>query len=208
MPEAVYGLLGALSGALITGAAAYWGPLQVQRRALEAEREVRAQAERERFEAAASHRRTARLSRIITIRTTAREWSDVLGSTLTQLLSGQPVELKEFDRQVTPVRNSAQSALDQALHDGIWIQQTSHPVYGPAPSHLAGMEPALTLDALGHVTDLIRIALANGIASGDHRTEELKDAYDKAQEARGRLSHALLNRLEGTLNGDSEEARS
>lgn len=61
MFEALYGLAGALGGALVTSAAAYWGPLQMQRRAftVEAERaeaarredEAERQAEAERAEA-------------------------------------------------------------------------------------------------------------------------------------------------------------
>lgn len=33
MPAALYGLLGALGGAFLTAAAAYWGPIQAQRKA-------------------------------------------------------------------------------------------------------------------------------------------------------------------------------
>jgi hypothetical protein len=73
MPAALYGLLGAIGGAIITAAAAYWGPIQAQRRAnaaaaeqarLSREAEAAARAEelaraevvRERAEQVARHR--------------------------------------------------------------------------------------------------------------------------------------------------------
>lgn len=73
MSAALYGLLGALGGAIVTAAAAYWGPIQAQRRAnaaaveqarlsreaeavARAEELVRAEVERELTEQAARHR--------------------------------------------------------------------------------------------------------------------------------------------------------
>jgi hypothetical protein len=41
VPAALYGLIGALGGAIITAVAAYWGPLQAQRRATVAAAEQR-----------------------------------------------------------------------------------------------------------------------------------------------------------------------
>ncbi|MFC9616638.1 hypothetical protein [Streptomyces sp. NPDC056938] len=222
MTEALYGLLGALGGALITGAAAYWGPLQMQRRAFAAERErdetARREAEaarrEEQLRAASAEQasqfqaqREAETTRIIKMRTTTRAWSDFLARSIQDLGLGRPVDVERFDEQALATRNDAHSALDHALHDGIWIWQSS---YGwPPQQHGAPLQhwvpPAHSPEqlrvrtALARVTELTREAVIKGEQLDTEGVAALRNALDKADEARGALNAALFNRLEEVI---------
>src|SRR5438046_6201758 len=114
MSEALYGLLGALGGALITGAAAYWGPLQMQRRAFAAERDRDEAARRDAEEARREEQlravsaevtskfqaqREAETTRIIRMRTTTRAWSEFLARSIQDLGLGRPADVERFDEQ-------------------------------------------------------------------------------------------------------------
>lgn len=216
MTEALYGLLGALGGALITSAAAYWGPLQMQRRVFAAERErdetARREAEAARREEqirAASAEQTSQLqaqreaetSRIIRMRTTTRAWSDFLARSIQDLGLGRPVDVERFDEQTLAARNETQSALDHALHDGIWIWQSG---YG-FPAQQLRVQPAHSpeqfrvLEALARVTELTREAVIKGERLDTEGVAALRNALDKADEARGALNAALFNRLEEVM---------
>ncbi|WP_405798739.1 hypothetical protein [Streptomyces sp. NBC_01506] len=198
MSEAVYGLLGALGGALVTGGATFWGPLQAQRSALRAQRR-QAEATMRETEAANAEvqgraNREAETTRVILMRTTTRTWHDLLARTIQDLKLGRLVDIESFDEAVAIARNSAQSALDHALHDGIWIHQSG---YGyPYPSESGSPEQSRVLHALRRVTELTRVAVIKQEPLDTVRTEELERALVKADEARGALSAALLNRLE------------
>ncbi|MEU6666051.1 hypothetical protein [Streptomyces sp. NPDC046727] len=184
MSETVYGLLGALGGSLITAAAAYWGPLHLS-----------AAARREAGKTEGRARREAETTRIILMRTTTRTWRDLLARTVQDLELGLLVDITAFDEAVTTARNSAQSALDHALHDGIWIQQTGYG-YPSAPSGPFGPDQLRVLSALGRLTRLTRAAVIRREPMDADQAEVLQGALKAADEARGELSAALLNRLE------------
>jgi hypothetical protein len=244
MSETIFGVLGAMGGALATSAAAYWGPIQMQRRAFGEQRrqadiarrdaeaaseearrqadiartdaetaseEARRQAEHERAVAAslrqqereeaasalAQARREAETTRIILVRATMRAWSDLLARAIQDLGLGRPVDIERYDEAVRTTRSEAQSALDHVLHDGLWIRQSG---YGyPAPSVL---QPAYSsgqlrvLDALGRVTELTREAVIKGERLEAEQSVTLSRALKAADEARGALSAALLDRLQ------------
>ncbi|MFF9819472.1 hypothetical protein [Streptomyces sp. NPDC014006] len=194
MSETLYGLLGVLGGALATSAAAYWGPLQVQR---EQSKAARREAESARDEARRQSQKEGELNRIISMRKATRAWSDLLARTIQDLGLGRPVQIEDFDAAAADASDQAQLALDHALHDGIWIHQSS---YGyPAhrsPAEGRSHEQARVLAALRRVTELIREAAINQAHLDDSRSEELKRALDLADEARAALATALLNRLE------------
>ncbi|MGQ4713935.1 hypothetical protein ACUN22_09635 [Streptomyces anulatus] len=226
MSEAIYGLLGALSGALLTSGAAYWGPLQLQRRVLTADSErsaaARREAERDRAEAQrqaeqdriatalsqeserseaaavkAHARREAEITRIISMRTTTRAWSDLLARTVQDLELRRPVTVEAFDSLVTSARDKAEAALDHALHDGIWIAQSA---YGfPMTADRPG-EQSRVLAALRLVTELIRAAVIRGQPLNPPQALELRQALDRADAARGTLNTKLLNRLEEVMS--------
>lgn len=117
MSEAIYGLLGALGGALITAGAAYWGPWRVAQATRKDAHEVEARARRE-----------AEITRIIAMRTTTRLWRNHLAQIISTLQAGLPTDHASFYDAVATARNAAQSALDHALHDGIWVKQTAYGV--------------------------------------------------------------------------------
>lgn len=249
MTEALYGLLGALGGALITSAAAYWGPLQMQRRAFaadaerteatrreaETEREAARQAEVGRAEAArqeaeaerelarqqadqlqetvrslwqvqreeaaanqARARREQEITRIIAMRTTTRAWADLLSRSIQDLELGRSVDVEQFDAEVSVARSKTQSALDHALHDGVWISQSSYG-FPPNSRNQRRVEQPRILAALGQVTALTRAAAIKAEPLSSAQTEQLRLALDRADEARGTLSGALLNRLEDVM---------
>ncbi|MCL7377450.1 hypothetical protein [Streptomyces sp. 35G-GA-8] len=211
MSEAIYGLLGALGGALVTSAAAFWGPLQIQRRARE-ETEQRAEQERtasavrrdaERVEAAAREaqtRREAEINRIIGVRATFRDWSDLLARAIQDLELGRSLSIDDFDIAVASAQNDAQAALDHVLHDGAWIPQSN---YGfplrPTDPTLEGQRLRVLTAALKHATSLVRAAVIPGRPFSEAEAEDLRRTLEQADAARGALSTALLNRLEEAM---------
>ncbi len=239
MSETLYGVLGALGGALATSAAAYWGPLQMQRRSLAearlaaAEERAAAAEERAAVEAQAAvlreqardeaqgAKRESATKRIIRIRTSTRDWSDLLARTIQDLGLGRTVDIERFDEQVLAARAEAQAAFDQALHDGLWLQQSAYgypatvafpSLYGygqapasygyPHPEAVRGVQPSGNADhrrvltALKRATELTREAVIKGELLDDTGSAALRNSLDAADEARGALSSELLNRLE------------
>jgi hypothetical protein len=118
------------------------------------------------------------------------------------------VDHASFDEAVTTARNAAQSALDHALHDGIWVKQTN---YG-TPFRDSGDGEIRVMNALNQLTELIRAELIHLEAIraarigenlgplGARRAETLNRALDDADTARAELSATLLNRLERTMS--------
>lgn len=152
MSEAVYGLLGALGGALITAGAGYWGPWRM------------AQAtRRDAREAGARVRIEAEITRIIAMRTTTRLWRNHLAQAISTLELGLSAGHAPFDEAVTTARNAAQSALGHALHDGIWVRQTSYgtPFDDPDDGEIRVMNALNRLTELIHF-DAIRAAGREG----------------------------------------------
>lgn len=192
MSEAIYGLLGALGGALITAAAAYWGPWRVAQAAREDARET-----------AARNRREAEITRVILMRNTTRAWRNHLAQTITSLGLGLPVTHAAFDEAVTICRDASQSALDHALHDGIWVSQTNYGAPFPVPDN----GEFRVLEALNRLTDLIRSEVIRQVGFGENipplearRTETLNRALGDVDTARAELSATLLNRLERIMS--------
>ncbi|GAA5704610.1 hypothetical protein SM007_28570 [Streptomyces avermitilis] len=150
MSEALYGLFGVLGGTLITGAVAYWGPIQVQKRALLQAREerelVRVEAElrqRERLEMQADRefaradseateqveKRKAAVARVVLVRQAVAAWYDLLDQTIIDLEqsreSSLALDLSEFLAAHYRCRDALQSAGYGALEDGLRIMLTT-----------------------------------------------------------------------------------
>ncbi|WP_369215588.1 hypothetical protein [Streptomyces flavofungini] len=189
MSETVVGLLGALGGSIVTAAAAYWGPVHVASAARRAAKEAEGRARRE-----------AEPTRIIIMRTTTRAWRDLLARSIQDLELGLLVDIAAFDAALTTARDSAQSALDHALHDGVWIQQSG---YGypsaTSPSAAFGPDQLRVLKALRHVTEMTRESVIRREPIEAERIMALERALHAADGARGELSAALLNRLEQVM---------
>ncbi|MFE7112775.1 hypothetical protein ACFU98_38485 [Streptomyces sp. NPDC057575] len=159
-------------------------------------------------EAETRARREAEITRIIAMRTTTRLWRNHLAQTIIAFELGLPVDRASFDEAVTPARNAAQSALDHALHDGIWVKQTN---YG-TPFRDSDDGEIRVMNALNRLTELMRSELVHldvirtaGLGENvpplnTRQVEALKRALDDVDTARGELSATLLNRLERTMN--------
>lgn len=145
MSDALYGLLGGIGGAFITAVGAYFGPLQVERRRLQQQRQenadARAELRRQTDEqreleatrealAVARNEGHASVERCIKIRTETRAWSQLLGRYIQDLAHGREIVVSDFDADLENVRGAAQSALDNAIHDGLWVPQRSSS-FGP-----------------------------------------------------------------------------
>ncbi|MFI5689653.1 hypothetical protein [Streptomyces sp. NPDC051636] len=215
MGDAFYGLVGALGGGLITSCAAYFGPLHVQRVALrrhqqEAEetlRQQREEAERSRrqneiaLEEARSAariadyqaRRESETARIIRIRSTTRTWSEFLIEIHQNLTSQIPVDLNRFDEEIQRIRADAQSALDDVLHDGIWIQQSAYGAYT-----VQGNGEHIAFNVLTRATSVARSDIINGL--NHNRYLSLGSLLDEVETARGSLAQTLLNRIEQIID--------
>nr|WTB29596.1 hypothetical protein OG781_08925 [Streptomyces sp. NBC_00830] len=114
MSNAVYGLVGALGGAAVAGAAAFWGPIQLQKRA---QREVAT-------EAAASDRADvlrAQVARVVLVRRAITSWHTLLARTHWTVAIGRPVDPEKFRQAVDDARDEASTALYEALNDGLHI---------------------------------------------------------------------------------------
>lgn len=194
MPEVLYGVLGALGGALITALGAYWGPLQVQRTTLRAQRqEVREQAastERAQGEV----RKEERVERVILVRSTLRDWNDVLYRAVQDLELGRQLSAEDFDVTLARVRDAAHAAVDAMLRDGLWIGQSAYgyPVNDPL-SQDGQRSPLVYLEAASR---RIRQEAVSGSSAGPDVVDELRSALEYIQEARGRLAVRMLNQIE------------
>ncbi|MET7534262.1 hypothetical protein [Streptomyces goshikiensis] len=207
MSDAMYGLIGALGGSLSTAAAAFWGPLRVQRQALREQREQSSQAQRlaqeerdsalRELEAARlQEQRTAAVARVVLVRTSTAAWHDLLDQKVKDISYGPAVDLGAFDQAVMNLRGEARTAIYHALYEGLWIPQTS---YG----YPAGQP--LIMDALDHATELVRESLVMTPPRGDHsiqphNRDAIHAALSAVMSARAALSQGLLQRIEALMN--------
>ncbi|MFJ4536622.1 hypothetical protein ACIP39_11720 [Streptomyces tibetensis] len=148
MQDAIYGLLGALGGAALAGAAAYWGPLQAQKAARrEAERQ-REQAEADAAAAKEHERRSALMARTALIRRVVGNWCHLLEATLDEVQQGHAVDQdffeearqargsvvdevrsgragnRDFIESARQARDAVTEAVYEGVHDGVVIVAT------------------------------------------------------------------------------------
>ncbi|MFD7119727.1 hypothetical protein ACFWAA_22230 [Streptomyces sp. NPDC059922] len=100
----------------------------------------------------------AEITRIIAMRTTTRLRRNHLAQTIPTLELGLPVDYAAFDAAVTSARNAARSALDHALHDGVWLQRTHYGTPFPAASDDGEFR---VMSALNRLPELIRSELTH-----------------------------------------------
>lgn len=123
MQEAIYGLLGVLGGAAVTGATAYWGPLQVQKTARrDAERE-REQARAEAAAAKAHELRSSRVARVALIRRVVANWCHLLEVTVDEVQQGHAAD-DEFATNARQAREAVTEAIYEGVRDGVVIVAT------------------------------------------------------------------------------------
>ncbi|MGY5133806.1 hypothetical protein ACWGJW_15610 [Streptomyces nigrescens] len=130
MNPAMAGLLGAISGALVTGSATTIGPLLLQRHKDRAEGHQRSKEE------------TAKKVDLVNdVGVQCRAWLLYLSRSLQDRQAGSPATLAEFDEKGEGLRTAAERALAQAANAG----------YALSNSGLA--------DALRALEDQVRVAL-------------------------------------------------
>ncbi|MFE7113937.1 hypothetical protein ACFU99_00710 [Streptomyces sp. NPDC057654] len=245
MSEAVYGVLGALGGSLVAAAAAYWGPLRLQRQTaahdrmrLRAEQQAAAQAEAAAAQAAAEEReyreqqarldeqrlrrslweermrieeakaisrRETAIKRIVLVRTTAREWSQILDRILQDLEHGQDVTVEHFDRHVSPLRSATQAALDGAMQDGFGVvaqSRSSSTRYRNMSDEMnlrrgeaVRVEVGVTSVALSQATMQIRAALLAQERTAE-QLSELRLCLEEANDARHAMTVMFMELIE------------
>ncbi|MFI1370322.1 hypothetical protein [Streptomyces griseochromogenes] len=220
MQEAVYGVLGALGGAVVAGAAAYWGPLQVQKAARrEAERQ-REQAQAEAAAARAHERQSARVARVALIRRVVGNWCHLLEVTLDEVQQGHAVD-HDFRKSARQARDAVTEAVYEGVRDGVvivatrssdgsYVQQrrlrvaVCRPEGPPRRARVSDRavglnesEQRLILDALdlatARVGALVRLPLDDSRYS--EALESAQKALDEAGQARADLSGRLMQRL-------------
>ncbi|MGW6691890.1 hypothetical protein [Streptomyces sp. NPDC054961] len=224
MQDAVYGLLGALGGAVVAGAAAYWGPLQTQKAARrEAERQ-REQAQAEAAAARAHEHRSARVARVALIRRVVGNWCHLLEVTLDDVQQGHAVT--DFPELARQAREALTEAIYEGIRDGFAIvltsasnepprreprrEGTTHGISVRRPEgplrrtrvsdrtiRVDESDRQLILDALDRATYRMR-DLARLPQNDPHYPQALtsaQKALDKAGHARALLSVQLMQRL-------------
>jgi hypothetical protein len=226
MSAALYGLLGALGGALISAAAAYWGPIQAGRKAREAEAAARAaelaqaEVEREYNEQVARHRererqrdfavenrrRTERderhsaIERVIRIRTTNRAWCQTLGRYLEDLTAGRIIQVEDFDKEVRHDRDDAQSAIDMTMHDGFMVRQT-HGSPALPPQETLAFKASHSATALNQASAALRAAILAPQPLPADRLAELDRVVTETEVARSALTSMLWDYVERLGSG-------
>ncbi|MDQ0578312.1 hypothetical protein QF030_000490 [Streptomyces rishiriensis] len=220
MQDAVYGLLGALGGAVLAGAATYWGPLQAQKAARrEAERQ-REQAQAEAAAAKVHEHRSAQVARVALIRRVVGNWCHLLEVTLDEVQQGHPAE--DFWQGAHQARHAVAEAIYDGLRDGFAIVATRDSVRRRRRTHVPlsplvrrtdqplgripvsdrtmrvhESEQELILDALDLATS--RVGVLVRLPTDDSRYQEAlqsaRIALDGAGQARADLSVQLMQRL-------------
>ncbi|MFD7323003.1 hypothetical protein ACFV9D_18230 [Streptomyces sp. NPDC059875] len=198
MSDAVYGLLGALGGAAVAGAVAYWGPLQLQKRARrEAERE-RELAQTEAAETQRLELLRAQVARVVLVRRSVAAWDDLLRRTLRAVGSRRQADPEEFRQAADHARAEASTALYEALNDGLYIPITNGSVNAddPEPDAAArARESRWVLDVFDIATDSLSRVLtqASGEEGEFHETDSTVYA---AHKCRIELSQRLMEHVE------------
>ncbi|MFF2847328.1 hypothetical protein ACFVT5_13425 [Streptomyces sp. NPDC058001] len=194
MPEVLYGVLGALGGALITALGAYWGPLQMQRATLRAQRQEALEQGTRADRAQAEARKEERVERIILVRSALRDWNDFLYRALQDLELGRRLNAEDFDVALARVQGTAHAAVDAMLRDGLWIGQSA---YGyPLRDPLAQDGRPLPLVYLEAASRRIRQEAVGESRVTPDVVDELRSGLDYIQDARGQLAARMLNQIE------------
>lgn len=210
MSDAVYGLLGALAGAIVAGAATFYGPLQVQKRAL---REASAERQSTLASAAASRQsesQRAQVARVVQVRKAMAAWDNLLWRTF-RLLENGIVDPMVFSQAAEQVRTDASTALYEALNDGLyipgtqgsdgreWLEFGDYPDLRDDPT-----ESRWVLDKFEEATEALN-AMITKVDDRDvaHDSdawiglwEETRHHLVRAHRCRADLSHALMRHVE------------
>ncbi|MGG7569400.1 hypothetical protein [Streptomyces sirii] len=197
--SAMYGLLGALGGAGVTGIAAIYGPLRLQRHqaGLKAAEEQVRQREKE-------------IARLLKMRTMGRVWIDALERIVQDLQAHRPLEVDRFDEITSQAVLEAYKAGHDLVHDGIWLESTSTPPRGiPALATSSVGADGSTEVAASQILGRLRVAtealradvLRRSMGEEIPVRDETLEALELARAARAQLNATILEQIE-LINGD------
>lgn len=191
--NALYGVIGVVAGAFVTGVAGVFGPLRLQRR--NAEQQY------------ATDRRTsddAQVLRLIELRTKVRAWHTALQDIAQELTLRRAVNLERFEDLVHGRRDDASAAIDAGITGNVYFHQdNSTGGYGQwvddrTRGHFddATRERyVLVLDGLEAATRLTRGLVIKGAPLGADDRAALESASNEVSRARDQLAAVLLDRI-------------
>ncbi|MFH9426311.1 hypothetical protein [Streptomyces sp. NPDC017529] len=182
MSDALYGLIGALGGAALGAAGAYWGPLRQQR-------EVALQAAAERMYA----ERHEKIERLIAVRSSLRAWNALLNRTFLEMqIPGRSVDLDQFRQDELNAMNEGWRALDAVMHDHVVVSAAIQ-------RHLLANEtfrPSMLTEALEQFGLRLSQVGQDGLPMSAEALEELEALSQRAANWRRDLSAVIESRLE------------
>ncbi|MEW1907242.1 hypothetical protein AB0442_02140 [Kitasatospora sp. NPDC085895] len=184
---AMYGLIGAVSAALIGACAAIFGPALLQRQRDRSEKSHGDRAENQ-----------AEVRRLINMRTTSRAWHLALQDAVQDLELGRFGDIERFDESVMGLRVAAGIAVDDTMNVGIWqFQGCSARTGGPfvATEQPSDSRQIRLLNALDYATSIVRNCIINGPPIGAVQHARLIEALDSVAVARERLGEFIEGRV-------------
>ncbi|MFB7091175.1 hypothetical protein [Streptomyces sp. NPDC056296] len=171
MSGELYGLIGAVGGALVAGVLAYVTQRRGQRHAARLAKAEEATV------------------RIVRIRTTVRAWYEFLDHTAQDLRLERPVDALAFGETASRLASEVQEALDSLARDGIWFRQ------GRYTAGTDG-EPEGITELLASATRRLKEALAPGPPSWADAEAEVLELLGHVQLERAGLSTLLMDLIE------------
>ncbi|MFF0132023.1 hypothetical protein ACFYTG_41020 [Streptomyces mirabilis] len=167
---AVMGLIGAIGGALVGGAAGVYGPLLLKARE---RRQVEADRATERLALQEDRARELADEKLLTLsvaRVRTRLWYDFLVQTVTRVSTGEPVDIQTFHTEGSRLAGEAMDIC-----------------YGLARLRMAGADggdPNGVLRALRNASEVVYTALRNEELTDAPTPAAVRDALDTAASAR------------------------
>ncbi|MEU6083417.1 hypothetical protein [Streptomyces sp. NPDC047108] len=199
MSDAVYGLVGALGGSLVTAAVAYWGPLHQQREAAK-QAELQIEAARAQAEETRRHEEIqAEIGRLVDVRSTLRAWQFVLDGALAEIQLGC-FDLDRFRDEEREATAKGLRALDEVMRDQWYVGISSYgDPYEPAQPTHGSSAHGLLAETLKEYGACVRaLGLAGRPALGEEK-EQLEELRIRADQERGRMSEIIESRLESIV---------
>ncbi|MFF4353823.1 hypothetical protein [Streptomyces sp. NPDC001530] len=210
MSDAVYGLVGALGGSLLTAAVAYWGPLHQQREAAkqaELQRSAdlrRAEMEIEAARAQAEEARRhveiqAQIGRLVEVRSTLRAWQFLLDGALAEMKVVGSLDLDRFREEEQEAMRKGVRALDEVMHDQ-WYVPISHYELAPGDPPTEWMDRSfspngLLVEALKEYGARIRALVLAGRPASVEDMRKIDRLRAEASRERGVMSEIIEDRL-------------
>ncbi|WTW95392.1 hypothetical protein OG216_19310 [Streptomycetaceae bacterium NBC_01309] len=181
MSAELFGVIGAVVGAMIAGFAAYLGPIRAQRQVLEA------QARRDQL----TYYDT-KLQHLAALRTAPRHWYGLIQRAADDLLAGRQVDPTWFDSEISAARREVAEVQDGAWRFGLFLRQTP-PGTNPREFHRVGADRPNVTEALESATSVVRLCIGTTLDQDSRR--RIQEALDHAEEKRGALAQLILDQV-------------